>query len=77
MSDDRKLRADRDTPPKDDEWGPIWKALAKAEAGWIIIAPFHAVASNWKAIVVVLSIVVYIRGPDIIAAIKELLGPTL
>ena len=73
MSDD-DLKTGRSTPPKDDEWRGIWSALEKADRGWIVTGPIHAVITNWKSLAVMGAIVAYVRGPDIIAAVALAMG---
>lgn len=71
MSD---LKPGRRTPPDDDEWPGVWAALEKAEKGWLITGPVHAVVSNWKAIAVVLAVIAWFSKPEIIAAFRIIVG---
>lgn len=69
MSDDFDPR--RKTPPEEHEWAGIWDALEKADKGWIVTGPIHAVVSNWKALCVIAAIIVFINGPEIMAIINQ------
>ena len=69
-----KLNTGRKTPPDDDDWEGIWSSLQKSNRMWPIVAPIVAVVENWKALCVVGAIILFIRGPDLIAAIVTLLG---
>lgn len=66
----------RKEPPNEDEWPRIWKAIERSEMSWIIIGPLHAVVSNWKALVVIAGIIVWINSPEIVAALAVLFGGT-
>jgi len=72
MSDD--LETGRQTPPEPHEWGGIWKSLDKANKSWVISAPFHAVVTNWKAICIIVAVVGFIKGDEIIVALLSWLG---
>ncbi len=74
MSDDENP-ADRKTPAKTQEdWSYLWNGAEKSEKMWVIVGPLHAVFANWKAIVFVLLLVLYINKPEILKAIETLLG---
>ena len=61
----------RKTPPEtDSEWQGIWKAIEKAEKSWIIVGPIYAVVTNWKALVIIGGIVLFVNGGDFIEYIK-------
>lgn len=62
-----------DPPATPDEWRVIRDGVDKAHKGWIIIGPFYAVVTNWKAILIVLGVILYINQPDIIAALRVLM----
>jgi hypothetical protein len=72
MGDD-KLKTGRGTPPEDNEWQGVWDALEKAEKGWIITGPIHAVVSNWRALCVIGAVIGFINRADIMAALEVLL----
>lgn len=72
MSEDK--HPGRTTPPEDDEWSYIWAAAEKAHLSWIVTGPLVAVVSNWKAWAVAVAIYVFIRSPDILAALDTLTG---
>lgn len=67
------LDTGRKTPPEDHEWHGIWDALDKANKGWLITAPFHAVVTNWKAIVIVAALIVYINSEELLTFLKSIL----
>ena len=71
MSD---LRGGRREPPDENEWPGVWAALEKAEKGWLITGPIHAVVSNWKALLAVVVIIAWISRPEIIAAVQTIAG---
>lgn len=64
----------RKNPPEEEEWPRIWRAVERSELAWIIVGPIHAVVSNWKALVVIAGVVVWLNSPKIIAALTALLG---
>ncbi len=67
--------ADRVTPAKtQSDWKFIWDGAEKSHKAWVIIGPLHAVLANWKAIVFVLLLILYINKPEILKAIETLLG---
>ncbi|MEY1555337.1 hypothetical protein AB3Y40_06845 [Yoonia sp. R2331] len=72
MNDDFDPR--RKTPPEDHEWPGIWEALEKSNKGWIITGPIHAVATNWKALLVIAGIVLWINSPELVAYLRAVLG---
>lgn len=67
------LETGRKTPPDDHEWHGIWEALDKANKSWLITAPFHAVVTNWKAIVIVAALVVYINSEELLTFLKSMM----
>lgn len=72
MPDD--LDRGRDRPPKDDEWTGIWSAVEKAEKSWIITGPIYAVVSNWRALVVIAGVIVFINKDAVQAFLALALG---
>ena len=69
---DKKSR--RNTPPEEDEWPDVWDAIDKANMSWIITGPIHAVVSNWKALVVIAGVIVWLNNDRIIEAIATIIG---
>lgn len=73
--DENETPADRKTPAKSHEdWSYIWNGAEKAHKAWLIVGPLHAVLANWKAIIFVLLLILYINKPEILRAIETLLG---
>ena len=70
----KHIKNERETPPEDHEWPGIWEALEKAEKGWIITGPVHAVVTNWKALAVVAGVVAWVNRPGIMEALSTLVG---
>lgn len=68
-----KPETGRKTPPNEHEWPYVWDGLDKAQKSWIVSGPIHAAVSNWKAWLVICGIVGFIRGPQIIGAIRAYL----
>lgn len=64
----------RKEPPEESEWHAIWSALEKAEKGWIITGPVYAIVSNWKALLVIAAVIVWINSPEIVSALRVLIG---
>jgi hypothetical protein len=74
MSDEENP-ADRVTPAKtQSDWKFIWDGAEKSHKTWVIIGPLHSVLVNWKAIVFVLLLILYINKPEILKAIETILG---
>lgn len=71
MPDDKYRR---ETPPTEKEWGDIWRSVDLAEKMWIVVKPFHAVVTNWKALLGVVLFVSYINRDEISAALAVLTG---
>lgn len=64
----------RKEPPEESEWHAIWSALEKADKSWIITGPIYAVVSNWKALLVIFAVITWVNSPEILAALKTLMG---
>jgi len=74
MADDPKEYG-RTTPPKGpDEWAAVWAAVEKAEKSWLITGPIHAVVTNWRALLVIGVVVLWINNPRIRAALEVITG---
>lgn len=63
----------RENPPDDDDWPHIWSALSKARKGWVITGPIHAAVTNWKALLVVGSVIAYLRGDAVIELLAQII----
>ena len=72
--DDENIAANHQAPTTAQEWASIRSGVDKAHKAWIVVGPFHAVVTNWKAILIVLGVVIYINRPDIILALQTLTG---
>lgn len=64
----------RSTPPNDDEWPWIWKALENSDKSWVIVGPIWSVVSNWKALCVLFAVVAFIKGDELTAILRGVLG---
>lgn len=62
-------------PDDDDDWFHIWDSADKAQKLWYVLGWLHAIATNWKALLVVAAIIVWINSPEVIALIKTLVKP--
>lgn len=74
--DDENIAANVSPPTTPEEWQSIRAGVDKSHKAWIIIGPFYAVVTNWKAIAIVVGIIVYMNRPDIIAALRIIAGAT-
>lgn len=74
MSDEKKSR--RKTPPEANEWADIWEAIDKANYAWIVVGPIHALVKNWKALIVIAGVVVWLNNARIIQALSVIMGVT-
>lgn len=72
--DEDNIAANHDAPETPDEWRTIRSGVDKAHKTWVIIGPIHAVVNNWKALVLVVAVVIYLNRPDIISALRVLAG---
>lgn len=72
------LKTGRRTPPEEDEWPDIYARLDMVPKIWVIVGPFWAIFSNWKAICIVgsiiMAIVVMARGPELTDLLLAFLG---
>ena len=73
MGDDERDHTARETPPEHDEWHIIWRAVDRANKSWIITGPIHAVVTNWKALLVIGALVLWLNSPKVIAVLAELI----
>lgn len=65
----------RKTPPEnEEEHAYLWDSADKAQKAWRITGPVYAVVSNWKAGVAVIAFVVWLNSPEVVPALKALLG---
>lgn len=65
---------ERTTPPTKEEWAEIWPAIEKADKAWLIIGPIHAVVTNWKALLIVAIVVLWLNNPKILEALRVITG---
>lgn len=73
MADDKDKYGRKD-PPEPHEWPAIWRALERSDKGWIITGPIYAVVSNWKALLVIAGVIVWINSPELVAYLSSLMG---
>jgi hypothetical protein len=67
--------SERKEPPENsEEWAYIWRGAARANEGWVIIGPIVAAVKNWKAWALALAFVLWINQPDILGALKTIVG---
>jgi len=72
--DEENIAANHAAPKTPEEWRTIRAGVDKAHKAWTIVGPIHAVVVNWKALAIVLVIVIWLNRPDIIAALRVLAG---
>lgn len=72
--DEDTIAASHEPPKTGEEWRVIRDGVDKSHKAWVIVGPFHAVATNWKAILVVVSIIVWMNSPKFLAAIAIFSG---
>ena len=72
--DEDNIAANHEPPTTPSEWRVIRDGVDKAHKSWVITGPIHAVVTNWKALALVMAVVVYLNRPDIIAALSVLAG---
>jgi hypothetical protein len=73
MTDNGK-RYQRTTPPTKEEWPELWDAIEKADKAWLIIGPIHAVVTNWRALLIVAIVVLWLNNPKILEALRVITG---
>jgi hypothetical protein len=71
--DEKEKGYDRPAETPDD-WKAIWRSVERSSNMWWLVGPVHAVASNWKAIALVVAAVAWLSRDDIRAAIAVLAG---
>lgn len=64
----------RKTPPDDDEWGDIWPAIKFASEAQPVLGPIVAIGKNWRAALAIIAFVIWINSPEVVAALKTLIG---
>lgn len=65
----------RTTPPETpEEWQQYWEDREYIERSRPFLSPLVAVGENWKALLIVATMVLMIQSPRIIAAIEVLAG---
>ena len=66
---------ERNTPPTTkDEWAYIWRGAERANDGWTVIGPIVAAVRNWKAWALALAFFLWIHQPDILGALRTVMG---
>lgn len=68
------IAANHSAPKTPEEWRTIRQGVDKAHKAWVVVGPFHAVVSNWKALAIAVAFVVWVSRPEIIAALRALAG---
>ncbi len=67
--------AERTTAPKGpDEWRYIWLGAERANRAGPVIDPIYAVVTNWKAIAIVIIVILWLNKPEIITALQTIFG---
>ncbi len=75
MGDDKENPADRTTAPKGpEEWRFIWRGAERANRAGPIIDPIYAVVSNWRAIAIVVIVILWLNKPEILTALQTIFG---
>lgn len=65
----------RRTPPETpDEWDYIWRGARYSHEARPIVGPVSAIVRNWKGAAAVVVFVVWINSPEILQALKTLVG---
>jgi len=64
----------RTTPPTKEEWPDVWDAVEKARKTWLITGPLHAVVTNWRALIIVAVVVIWLNNPKLIAFLQSITG---
>jgi hypothetical protein len=72
--DEDEIAAKDAAPETPDEWRTIRSGVDKSHKAWVIVGPIHAVVMNWKALAIVVAVVLYLNRPDIIASLRTLAG---
>lgn len=72
--DQDNIAANQAAPKTPDEWRAIRSGVDKAHKAWTIVGPIHAVVANWKALILILAVVLYLNRPGIIEALRVLAG---
>jgi len=75
MAKDDELEKYRTGPPADETaWQKMHRAADRADQTWLVSKPIVAVVGNWRALAVIMAIVLYLNNPKIIAALRVLAG---
>lgn len=64
----------RTTPPTKEEWPLVWDAVEKARKTWLISGPIYAVVTNWRALLIVAVVVLWINNPKLLAFLESITG---
>ena len=66
---------ERKTPPEnDDDWSFLWRGAKRANDGWVILGPLVALVKNWKAWAIGSVAFLWINRPDILEALRKIMG---
>lgn len=60
--------------PDDDEWAEIWPAIKFANDARPVLGPIVSIIKAWKHALGVVIFVVWINSPEIIGALKTIIG---
>ena len=74
MADDDLGIHHKEPPDTPESWQRLHRAAWRADQTWLISRPIVAVVSNWKALAAIVVILAWINRPEIIAAIKTIVG---
>ena len=72
--DEDTIAASHEPPKTGEEWRVIRDGVDKSHKAWMIVGPFHAVVTNWKALAIVVFIIAWANNPKILAAIALITG---
>jgi hypothetical protein len=73
LEDDDKIT--RGTPPEGpDDWHFLWQGASKGHKSWEITGPIYQVVKSWKFWLAVVGGVVWLNRPEIIMALRVLIG---
>ena len=61
-------------PLEETELQKVRLTIQRTEAAWPILGPIVAVVRNWKAWVIALAFFLWINQPDILGALKTIMG---
>ena len=74
--DDKNPLKRREQPKDADEWAYVIEGIEKAHLSWIVTGPIVAIVKNWKALLIIVAVILAINSPRILEAIEALAGVT-